>query len=1089
METITAFMCSLFTRPDVNLPSGFDSLSKLSSRENVLSKGFNIPDSRIPLIRWLASLGDHKEWASLQMDDSEWISVAVPHNWDDYYGYHEVSHGNLHGTSWYRTRFDWDFAENGERLYAFFEGVGSYAQVFCNGQLMGKHAGGRTTFTIDLTPALHQGSNLLAVRADHPEKIADLPFVCGGCWGAPNTEGSQPFGIFRPAWLERTGPVRVEPFGVHIVTPEISEQFARVDVRTELCNASDKDHLVQLCTELLGPGGDRLWREECDIAMKPGEHRRITQSAPPLADPQLWGPGHPHLYRAVTTLNVHHRLSHRVETPFGLRWLEWPAIVAPETDDRSNCSHAFNPDVQPDGVAEPQSIAGGAIHILNRRESSPAGIVTDHSNVYLDNADFPQSASLLVEIILHGGIGTEAELFCEIQNGAGTVFFHQHRECVVFSETTLTHRWSVPEIYQPHQWTSDDPCLHRVVVELRSPTNHALWERSEIFFGIRSKEGSLNLATPSSVGAVKMGSRKDERKPLNDKILRLNGDALFINGTCEYENLLGCDHAFTEEQIAAEVAMMRSAGFNAFRDAHHPHNLRYYDHWDRLGMVCWTQMGSHIWFDTPEFRENYKRLVAEWVRERRNHPSVILWGVQNESSMPEDFVHELRDIIRELDPSSPQWRRTTTCNGGVGSDWNVPQEWSGTYGGNCNDYDLEAQQMVGEYGAWRFFGMHTEEAYCGDENDWSESWACYAMETKIRLGEAARDHSIGHFHWLFNTFPNPGRAADNYEGSGNAQIGSVNNKGLVTAWHQPSDLFYLFRANYADPRREPMVYIVSHTWPDRWKQPAGRLVSVFSNCEEVELFNGVGVRSLGKRKQPGRGRHFEWNAVEPRTNVLYAVGRVGGKEMARDIIALDHLPLDDSLSAWLGKLEMAPTDSGRPLFRISCGAVRETNDPAGRKWSADTPWKDGAAGGWVSWGNRFDNVPDDLASRGYTMTPVRGTYFPELYRTYRYGRNEFKYNFKLAPGVYRLRLHFAEPWFGVGGAADCRGWRLFDIAVNGKVLVRNLDIWSVSGGDHQALVREFDIPVEGDLLTLHFPCVRVGQALICGIEILELGMP
>ncbi|XHR30587.1 MAG: glycoside hydrolase family 2 TIM barrel-domain containing protein [Chthoniobacteraceae bacterium] len=1059
-----------------------------------ISKEPNVPcegPSRIPLVHWSASLGDNKEWASPQMDDRQWRTVEVPHNWDDYHGYHEVTHGNLHGTAWYRTRFHWCLAYPQERLYAFFEGVGSYAQVFCNGVMVGGHAGGRTTFTVDLTPALHPGANLLAVRADHPEKIADLPFVCGGCWGAPNTEGSQPLGIFRPAWLERTGPVRVEPFGVHIITPEVSEKAARLEVQTELCNASPQGQTVQLGTELLGPDGCQLWQGMKEIVLAPGERKRISQKPPVLPNPHLWGPGHPNLYRAVSTLQIDPIISYSVETSFGLRWLDWPRIMPLNSGKTPHPGDEAEGPNLCDGSSEHDFGPKGDACILRRKEDAPVGVVPASLKVHLGNADLPSSASLLVDMDLQSSPGTEAELFCEIQNGEESIFFHQSRTRVSFSGTSLSHRWRVPVIHHPRQWTREDPYLHRVVIELRSPTDGILWERSEIFFGIREAEGPLNLAMPARGASSKMRAPNGPSQPAEEKVLRLNGQAFFINGTCEYENILGCDHAFTEEQIAADVAMMRSAGFNAFRDAHHPHNLRYYDHWDRLGMLCWTQMGSHIWFDTPAFRENYKRLVTEWVRERRNHPSVILWGLQNESAMPESFALELRDIIRELDPSSPAWRRTTTCNGGEGSDWNVPQEWSGTYGGNCNNYDLEALQMVGEYGAWRSFGTHTEEVYCGDENDHSESWACYAMETKIRLGEAARDRAIGQFHWIFNSFQNPGRSADNYEGEGNAQIGSVNNKGLVTAWHQPSDLFYLFRANYADPTREPMVYIVSHTWPDRWKQLGARRVSVYSNCEEVELFNGVGVRSLGTRSQPGRGRHFEWDAVEPHTNVLYAVGRVGGKEVARDMIALHYLPADDSLSAWLGEPGVAPAEPGRALFRVSCGSDLAMTDSAGRKWQADTPWNNGdrpsVDWGWISWGNRFDNVADDLASRGYTLTPVRGTYCPELYQTYRYGRHELKYCFKVAPGFYRLRLHLLEPWFGVGGGACCQGWRLFDIAVNETVLERDVDIWKETGRDHQALVREFDVHIEGDLLVLHFPTVRVGQALICGIEIFALG--
>ena len=45
----------------------------------------------------------------------------------------------------------------------------------------------------------------------------ESPWVCGGCSSEYGfSEGSQPFGIFRPVTLVETDEVRIEPFGVHI---------------------------------------------------------------------------------------------------------------------------------------------------------------------------------------------------------------------------------------------------------------------------------------------------------------------------------------------------------------------------------------------------------------------------------------------------------------------------------------------------------------------------------------------------------------------------------------------------------------------------------------------------------------------------------------------------------------------------------------------------------------------------------------------------------------------------------------------------------------------------------------------------------
>ncbi|MBC2600799.1 glycoside hydrolase family 2 TIM barrel-domain containing protein [Puniceicoccus vermicola] len=1032
------------------------------------------------LTDWVSVLGNDPAFADPRTSSVDWCRVRVPHNWDDYHGYHAVSHGNLHGTAWYRIVFEEDALDAGARRYAFFEGVGSYATVYLNGEKLGYHAGGRTTFTVDLTDALIEGENHLAVKAEHPEGIDDLPFVCGGCWGSPNSEGSQPFGIFRPVWLESTGPVRVDPFGVHVLTPLVSADLAKVKTRTSLSNPGDETRLVRLRQEVWDEYGNCLAESEAELSLAPFGKRTLEIDIPEWKSPRLWSPEFPEMHRIRSEVYVEDQLSHEVDTSFGLRWLDWPKIVEPEKGALGASSRGA---LIHDGEQPRTFENNGLSHILHREDeskvvSAPMGIaVRQLEDTNLDRAE------LSVELSLRGSAsaGEEFQVLFEIQNEAGTVFFYQHRVSVPLFEGENSIQWEVPTIRYPRRWSSPDHYLHRLLIEIRSPAGE-LWERSETLFGIRGLDWNsdlpLNLDRPRYEKIETKAGEEEKR----ERRLKLNDKPLFLRGTCEYETMLGNDHAFTDDQIEADVSMMLAAGFNAFRDAHHPHNLRYYDHWDRAGIVCWTQMGSHVYFDNERFRENYRQLVREWVVERRNHPCIILWGLQNESTLPKDFAEELNEIIRELDPTSPQWRLTTTCNGGEGSDWNVPQEWKGTYGGNFNDYSIRDCQLVGEYGAWREFGVHTEFSYSGNENDRSETWACAAMEAKIRIGEEMRDEAVGHFHWVYNTFPNPGRAWDNCEGPGNAQIGSVNNKGMVTTWHQPSDLYYLFYANYADPQVRPMVYIVSHTWPDRWKDPQPRTVTVFSNCEEVELFNGVSERSLRRLKHPGVGKRYQWDHVLPVTNLLHAVGYHNGEKVAEDLIRLDHLPEDPGLRRWIGEDGNSSDTPGDCLYRINCGSRKDWVESTGKVWTQDSPWKKGADCGWESWGNRFDNVPDDLASFGDTMTPVRNTRLQEIYRTYRFGREHLKYHFRTGPGRFRFVCHFAEPWFGVGSEKDASRLRLFDVAINDTVVEEGFDVWERAQGHHRAITRTYEIESNLEIQTLHFPYVSVNQAILFGVE-------
>ena len=107
-------------------------------------------------------------------------TVNIPHNWDDYYGYRQLTHGNLHGTAMYVKDFTAD-VKSGKRYFLRFDGVGTYATITVNGKNFGRHPIGRTTLTLDVTDELKQGVNRLEVKAEHPEMIADMPWVCGGC--------------------------------------------------------------------------------------------------------------------------------------------------------------------------------------------------------------------------------------------------------------------------------------------------------------------------------------------------------------------------------------------------------------------------------------------------------------------------------------------------------------------------------------------------------------------------------------------------------------------------------------------------------------------------------------------------------------------------------------------------------------------------------------------------------------------------------------------------------------------------------------------------------------------------------------------
>lgn len=324
------------------------------------------------------------------------------------------------------------------------------------------------------------------------------------------------------------------------------------------------------------------------------------------------------------------------------------------------------------------------------------------------------------------------------------------------------------------RWSVEEPYLYKVQTIIKR--NGKATESTETDYGFRT------IQWPRSRGA-------------KDNCFYLNGKRTYINGVCEYEHLFGQSHAFTNEQIETRIAQVQIAGFNAFRDAHQPHNLYYMTLLGKRGILWWTQFSAHIWFDTKEFRESFKRHLRQWVKERRNSPAVILWGLQNESTLPKDFAEECTQILREMDPTCGTQRLVTTCNGGEGTDWNVVQNWSGTYGGDITRYGEElktpAQLLNGEYGAWRTLGNHTGEGY-------TEERFMDILQQKMTQAETVRDSVCGQFLWLLNSHDNPGRRQPDEALRRIDKVGPFNYKGLLTIWDQPTDAFYWYKNRASD---------------------------------------------------------------------------------------------------------------------------------------------------------------------------------------------------------------------------------------------------------------------------------------------------
>ncbi|RYY15577.1 MAG: glycoside hydrolase family 2, partial [Cytophagaceae bacterium] len=228
-----------------------------------------------------------------------------------------------------------------------------------------------------------------------------------------------------------------------------------------------------------------------------------------------------------------------------------------------------------------------------------------------------------------------------------------------------------------------------------------------------------------------------------------------------------------------------------------------------------------------------------------------------------------------------------------------------------------------------------------------------------------------------------------------------------------------------------------------------------------------------------------WDGADIKYNVLYAVGYVGGKAVAKDYIVLHHLPPAPHAGELTGDKHITAAQPGyKYLYRVNCGGPAYL-DRQGQTWQADQPRNGPETWGSESWTREFAGLNPFFASQRRTFDPISGTADGPLFQRFRYGRAQLRYAFPVPAGEYLVELYFVEPWLGTGGGLDCTGWRLFDVAINNQTVLKDLDIWREAGHD-QALKKTVKVRVTNGELVLSFPHVAAGQALVSAIAIASL---
>ncbi len=196
--------------------------------------------------------------------------------------------------------------------------------------------------------------------------------------------------------------------------------------------------------------------------------------------------------------------------------------------------------------------------------------------------------------------------------------------------------WSM-EVDEPRLWSAETPELYPLVLSLHDEAGELL-----------------------EVKVIEVGLREVR---VADGLLLVNGHPVILRGV--NRNEFDSRHGFvvSEEAMVRDIKLMKQHNMNAVRLAHYPNVPRWLQLCDRYGLYAMDEAdlethgfhfaGNEGWLSSrPEWEEAFVERAARMVERDKNHPSVIIWSLGNESGYGPNH-DAMAAWIRRADPTRP----------------------------------------------------------------------------------------------------------------------------------------------------------------------------------------------------------------------------------------------------------------------------------------------------------------------------------------------------------------------------------------------------------------------------------------------------
>ncbi|MDI7274733.1 MAG: glycoside hydrolase family 2 TIM barrel-domain containing protein, partial [Anaerolineae bacterium] len=234
--------------------------------------------------------------------------------------------------------------------------------------------------------------------------------------------------------------------------------------------------------------------------------------------------------------------------------------------------------------------------------------------------------SVQIEVTV-GNAGVQArtiELHLTVSRPDGALAAEERsRLAVPPGAPVLSYRLPLP---RPMRWDCENPNLYRVGVALADGREQV--DSHAASFGMRDFS-------------------------VRDGQFFLNGEPIYLRGVLlqpNYPITLIAPH--TREIMVRELTLIKEAGFNLVRAHIRPAPPGYLDLTDRMGLLVYAESCLAWIRDSPRLLDHGRRELRAMIERDRNHPSVVIWGINNENRAANAInSDDLTRFVRALDPT------------------------------------------------------------------------------------------------------------------------------------------------------------------------------------------------------------------------------------------------------------------------------------------------------------------------------------------------------------------------------------------------------------------------------------------------------